>query len=107
MIDKMSAAHSRPIGVDNSRPIGGGHSDMVRSRDNIAGPQNAGMETGVNRASGNLAGAIDHMVRQGMPVDMQRIMSIREAIADGQYPVDPMMVADKMIEFDKSGGDFS
>lgn len=95
MIEKMSAAHGRSIGA--------GHIDNVRPLNKTSAPETSN----TNGASGPLAGAIDHMVQQGMPIDMQRVTSIRNAIADGQYPVNPMMIADKMIDFDRSGSDFS
>lgn len=95
MIDKMSAAHGRSIGtgqIDNVRPL---HKPSAPETLNA------------NAVGSPLAGAIDHMVRQGMPIDMDRVTSIRNAIADGQYPVDPMKIADKMVDFDRSGSDFS
>lgn len=58
-------------------------------------------------ATGALSGAIAHMAQQGAPLDMDKIMSVRNAIADGQYPVDPAKIAEKIIDFDKIVSDFS
>jgi len=95
MIDKISATHGQSIGV--------GQSDGIQP----SAQTGVTKEAGINGVGGTLAGAIDHMVALGMPIDMQRITAIRNAIADGQYPVDPTMVAGKMMEFDLPGSDFS
>ncbi len=100
MIDKMSAFYGRAIGP--------GQSDPVRPADRSDAMQSAGTDKARSSTeSGGLASAIDHMVQQGMPVDSARIQVIRQAIADGQYPVDPIKIAENMIDFDRSGGDFS
>lgn len=100
MIDKMSAFYGRVIGS--------GQGDPVRPADRSDAMQSAGTDKARSSTeSGGLASAIDHMVQQGMPVDSARIQVIRQAIADGQYPVDPMKIAENMIDFDRSGGDFS
>jgi len=54
-------------------------------------------------ASSALSGAIEHMVQQGVPIDLDRIIAVRNAIADGQYPVDAMKIAQKIVEFDQPG----
>ena len=99
MIDKMNAAHGRSIGT--------GHIDNVRPLHKMSVAETSNIGSNTNMVGGPLAGAIEHMVQQGMPIDMEHINSIRNAIADGQYPVDPMMIADRMIDFDRSGSDFS
>lgn len=40
------------------------------------------------------------MAAQGAPVDLARIERVKQAIASGQYPVDPDKIADRMIELD-------
>lgn len=99
MIEKMSAAQGRSIGT--------GHIDNVRPPHKTSGAEMSRIGPNTNGVGGSLAGAIDHMVQQGMPIDMQHVTSIRNAIADGQYPVDPTMIADKMVDFERSGSDFS
>lgn len=96
-------------GADHSRSIGAGHFDALRSPDKTGKAQktqgpDAGF--GLNSAHGSLTGAIDQMAQQGMPVDMQHVTAIRRAIADGQYPVDSVAIADSMIAFDRSGSGF-
>lgn len=94
MIDKMSAIHGRSIGA--------GQNDPVRWPERPDAAQISSTHEG-----SRLTSAIDHMVQQGMPIDDARIHSIRQAIADGHYPVDPMIIAEKMIDFERSAGDFS
>jgi negative regulator of flagellin synthesis FlgM len=40
------------------------------------------------------------MAAQGAPVDTARIAKIKEAIASGNYPVDPDKIAEKMLDLD-------
>jgi len=40
------------------------------------------------------------MAAQGAPVDEARIARIKQAIASGQYPVDPQKIAERMIDLD-------
>lgn len=95
MIDKISGTHGQSIGVKKSDDIQPSAQAEITK------------EIGINSVGGSLAGAIDHMAALGMPIDMQRVTAVRNAIADGHYPIDPTMVADKMIAFDLAGSDFS
>ncbi len=40
------------------------------------------------------------MAAQGAPVDMERIAAVKQAIASGNYPVDPQKIAEKMLDLD-------
>ncbi|BAK65980.1 MULTISPECIES: flagellar biosynthesis anti-sigma factor FlgM [Sphingobium] len=40
------------------------------------------------------------MAGQGAPIDSARIASIKQAIASGNYPVDPGKIAEKMLDLD-------
>ena len=40
------------------------------------------------------------MAAEGAPVDMDRVAAIKAAIASGNYPVDPAVIADKMLALD-------
>lgn len=40
------------------------------------------------------------MAAQGAPVDMARVQKIKQAIASGNYPVDPDKIAEKMVDLD-------
>lgn len=45
------------------------------------------------------------MAAEGAPVDAARIAEIKAAIANGDYPVDPEKIAEKMIDLDLPGKD--
>jgi len=40
------------------------------------------------------------MAAQGAPIDVERVARIKQAIASGQYPVDPDKIAEKMLDLD-------
>lgn len=40
------------------------------------------------------------MASEGAPIDMARIQRVKQAIASGNYPVDPDKIAEKMIDLD-------
>lgn len=40
------------------------------------------------------------MAAQGAPIDMERIARVKQAIASGNYPVDPEKIAEKMLDLD-------
>lgn len=44
--------------------------------------------------------AADMAVALGPPVDMQKIVSIRTALAEGRYNLDPQAIAAKMVDQD-------
>jgi negative regulator of flagellin synthesis FlgM len=52
----------------------------------------AGVETVATPAS--------RMAAQGAPVDLERIAKVKQAIASGNYPVDPDKIAEKMLDLD-------
>ncbi len=95
MIDKINSGPSPSVST--------GSIDIARPLSNSNVPESSSTK----RADGSLAGAVKHMVQQGLPIDIDHIHSIRNAIADGQYPIDPMLIADKMIAFDRPGTDVS
>lgn len=40
------------------------------------------------------------MAQEGSPIDMEKIQRIKQAIASGNYPVDPEKIAEKMVDLD-------
>ncbi|HEX5536641.1 MAG TPA: flagellar biosynthesis anti-sigma factor FlgM [Sphingobium sp.] len=50
-------------------------------------------------ASAN-ATPLARMAGEGAPVDFDRVLAIKEAIAAGKYPVDADKIADRMIALD-------
>ena len=43
-------------------------------------------------------GVIDKMVEQGPPFDAERVSRIKEAVANGNYPVDAKRIADSIFQ---------
>lgn len=46
------------------------------------------------------ANPVADLVATGAPVDMAKVESVRAAIAEGRYTVDPKAIADKMLALD-------
>ncbi len=95
MIDKINSGRSPSAST--------GRIDIVRPLSKSNNP----VSSSIKEAAGSLAGTVKHMAQQGAPIDNDHVHFIRNAIADGQYPVDAMLIADKMIVFDRSGTDVS
>ncbi|MEW4468433.1 flagellar biosynthesis anti-sigma factor FlgM [Parasphingorhabdus sp. JC815] len=102
MIDKMIINANQSIKSQSSQA---GRFD-IRSLDRTGHSDRHNVNVGQNSKASSLTGAIDHMVKHGMPIDMQHITAIRTAIVKGHYPVDSAAIADAMMEFDRSGGGF-
>lgn len=47
--------------------------------------------------SGGVGGVVSELLSMGAPVDSDKVASIRQAIADGRYSVDPDAIAERMI----------
>lgn len=50
--------------------------------------------------SASSASPAARMAAEGAPVDMDRVAAIKAAIASGNYPVNPSVIADRMIALD-------
>jgi negative regulator of flagellin synthesis FlgM len=50
--------------------------------------------------SEKVATPASRMAAQGAPIDMARVQKVKQAIASGNYPVDPDKIAEKMIDLD-------
>ncbi len=100
MIDKLSIGQSRSVEILKTDTILPAGLPAGKSEPFTASKQEYSV-------SGALSGAIEHMVQQGMPIDLQRIVAVRNAISDGQYPVDPAKIAEKILDFDRPGTSFS
>jgi len=47
-----------------------------------------------------LANPAAQLVAAGAPIDTAKVASLRQAIAEGRYPIDPQRIADAMIKLD-------
>ena len=65
-------------------------------------PASANIDGGASQASETQSPSA-RMAAQGAPVDVARIAEIKAAIANGDYPVDPEKIAEKMIDLDLPG----
>ncbi|MGE4321514.1 MAG: flagellar biosynthesis anti-sigma factor FlgM [Sphingobium sp.] len=57
-------------------------------------------QAGASAVVAHAASPAARMAAQGAPVDIDRIAAIRAAIASGNYPVDPSVIADRMLALD-------
>lgn len=60
----------------------------------------AGKSSAVPLAGGVVSTPAARMAAEGAPVDTDRVSAIKDAIASGNYPVDPDRIAQSMIELD-------
>ncbi|ATP20868.1 MULTISPECIES: flagellar biosynthesis anti-sigma factor FlgM [Sphingobium] len=56
--------------------------------------------TGTAASASTSASPAARMAAEGAPVDMDRIAAIKAAIASGNYPVNPSVIADRMMALD-------
>ena len=82
-------------GVGKSGP---GRIDMVRTDQSAPAAKVGGAP--VRSDHGGVESEIFGLVAGGPPVDSAKVASIRAAIAEGRYPVDPDKIARSMIELD-------
>jgi negative regulator of flagellin synthesis FlgM len=57
-------------------------------------------ETAPSKSTAAASTPAARMAAQGAPVDLARIERVKQAIASGQYPVDPDKIADRMVDLD-------
>ena len=50
--------------------------------------------------AGAIESSIADLASAGPPVDSEKVAAIRAAIAEGRYPVDPELIAERMIALD-------
>ena len=67
--------------------------------DRIAAPAPVEPVVMVSREA-TMASLIVSLAEAGPPIDADKIMAIREAIAGGQYPIDAKAIAARMIALD-------
>jgi negative regulator of flagellin synthesis FlgM len=51
-------------------------------------------------AAATVATPASRMAAEGAPIDLARIQRVKQAIASGNYPVDPEKIAEKMLDLD-------
>lgn len=78
------------------------NSIKLREAGKSQGAASAGLDGGASEASETQSPAA-RMAAEGAPVDAARIAEIKAAIANGDYPVDPEKIAEKMLDLDLPG----
>lgn len=91
MIKSVGQSIASPLDVNRLRE--GGKTRAVASTD--AAQADSVSETVETPAA--------RMAAQGAPVDLDKVARIKQAIASGNYPVDPEAIADSMISLDLPG----
>ena len=61
---------------------------------------NIGHGSAVASVASGTATPIARMAAEGAPVDFDRVLAIKDAIADGKYPVEAEKIAERMIALD-------
>ena len=54
-------------------------------------------DTAAKAQAGASVSTVAEMVAKGPPIDTAKVAAIKEAIAQGRYPVDPIRIAEGMI----------
>jgi negative regulator of flagellin synthesis FlgM len=54
--------------------------------------------------AGTASSPASRMAAEGAPVELDRVAAIKAAIASGNYPINPALIAEKMLELDLPAG---
>jgi len=86
-----SVGHSASASVDLAK---------IRENGKSQAPEKVGQGNAVANAASSTATPIARMAAEGAPVDLDRVAAIKQAIAQGNYPVDAEAIAESMIALD-------
>lgn len=87
----------KSIGPSYGTPVGLG---AVRENDKSKAVDKIGHGNAVSTVASSNATPIAAMAAEGAPVDFDKVLAIKDAIAAGKYPVDAEKIADRMIALD-------
>ena len=86
--------------IDGVGKSGPGRIDLGRSAPGSgAAAVRPGQPAATERAA-EAGGTVAEIAAAGAPVDSEKVAAIRAAILAGQYPVDPVKIAERMIALD-------
>ena len=86
----------KPITSIAAQPVGLAKKGVNAERTSDSAPVSQASAT-----PGSSVGAtISALVGNGAPIDEQRVAQVRDALANGQYPIDSGKLAAKMLELD-------
>jgi negative regulator of flagellin synthesis FlgM len=87
--------------INGIGPTGSNRVDMVRTDTPRSTAASVAAPASKNAQAADVAAnPVDSLVSQGAPIDMDKVARIKAAIAEGRYPVNPQLIAQKMIELD-------
>ena len=84
--------------IDGVGKSGPGPIDLSRTEKGSATAPVA--RAGIRSGEGPVQSAVFGIVSGGAPVDNLKVASIRAAIAEGRYPIQPERIAERMIALD-------
>ena len=86
----------KPITSIAAQPVG-----LAKKGVNAEKTSNSASVSQAAKAPGSSVGAtISALVGEGAPINEQRVTELRDALANGQYPIDSGKLAAKMLELD-------
>lgn len=86
MIDRMGDASLRRLGI------------FKGPAEPVVPPVRVSDSSGRERAEGAPVSAAAEMAAKGAPIDAGKVAAVRQAIAEGRYAVDPLRIADALVE---------
>ncbi|MDQ4419440.1 flagellar biosynthesis anti-sigma factor FlgM [Sphingobium sp. DEHP117] len=89
MIKSVGPSYGTPVGLGSVRENG-----KSKAADKI------GHGNAVASVASSNATPIRNMADEGAPVDFDKVLAIKEAIANGKYPVNADVIAERMIALD-------
>ncbi len=89
MIKSVGPSYGTPVGLGSVRENG-----KSKAADKI------GHGNAVSSVASSNATPIRNMADEGAPVDFDKVLAIKEAIANGKYPVNADVIAERMIALD-------
>jgi negative regulator of flagellin synthesis FlgM len=84
--------------IDGVGKGGAGRIDLTRQDRGAA--VGAAQGSGPRAADGTVKSAVLELVSGGAPVDSSKVEMVRAAIRSGRYPVDPNLIAQRMLDVD-------
>lgn len=89
--------------IDGIGKAGAGRLELVRSSAERSAPAATVADATSRRPLGSPLSPAASMSAEGPPIDGSKVAAIRQAIAEGRYPVDPDKIAGSMIALDLPG----
>ncbi|WP_417726995.1 flagellar biosynthesis anti-sigma factor FlgM [Roseovarius sp.] len=93
MVDSVNSSHAaRPRLMPVSTESAPGGASGTRAHQPVSSVDSVKLSTSAS------IGVIERMVEQGPPFDAERVTRIKDAVANGNYPVDAKRIADSIFQ---------